>query len=110
MGIFGFVNLYDFYKDKTEGGNYGLLDQQLALKYIYLNAANLGADSSKLKFSILYLSFRLKLIIFKFLFFEIYSLTLEKITIAGESAGGMSVGLHMLNPKSRKLTFRKTLE
>ena len=49
MGIFGFVNLYDFFKEKTEGGNYGLLDQQLALKYIYLNAANLGADSSKLK-------------------------------------------------------------
>ena len=69
LGFFGFMNLYDPILDKTVGGNYGLMDQQMGLKFIYENAENIGGDQNK-------------------------------ITINGESAGGMSVALQMLNQQS----------
>ena len=61
--------MFDESTGKTVGGNYGLMDQQLALKYVHENAGNMGGDPSK-------------------------------ITINGESAGGMSVALQLLNPTS----------
>jgi len=73
LALFGFMNLYDTELDKTIGGNYGLMDQQLALKYISENAQNIGGDRNK-------------------------------ITINGESAGGMSVALQLLNEQSGILT------
>jgi len=76
LALFGFMNLYDAELDTTIGGNYGLMDQQLALKYISENAANIGGDRNK-------------------------------ITINGESAGGMSVALQMLNAQSGILTYNK---
>ena len=48
------------------GGNFGLLDQQLALEFIHKNAENIGGDP-------------------------------DKITIAGQSAGGSSRDDHFLH-------------
>ena len=71
LGVFGFMNLWDEEKTETVGGNYGLADQQLALRFVADNAVALGGDP-------------------------------ERITINGESAGAMSVALHLHNANSRK--------
>nr|XP_039269975.1 uncharacterized protein LOC120344729 [Styela clava] len=61
--------------DENSPGNYGLLDQALALQWIQDNIANFGGDP-------------------------------EKVTIFGESAGGVAVSLHMLSPISKPLFLR----
>ena len=71
LGLFGFMNLFDEENKRTEGGNYGFLDQQKALEFVHKNARDFNGDP-------------------------------DRITIAGESAGGMSVGLHLLRPESSK--------
>ena len=48
LALFGFMNLFDPETDKTVGGNYGFMDQQLALKYTYDNAENMGGDQNKI--------------------------------------------------------------
>ena len=65
LGAFGFLYMPD--TDAT--GNYGLMDQQLAIKFIYDYAHQIGGDRNR-------------------------------ITIAGESAGSISVSLQMLNPNT----------
>ena len=65
----GFLNQFDTENDLQLGGNYGLIDQQTAIQFIYENAENLGGDKNR-------------------------------VTIFGESAGGISVGCHLLNPKT----------
>ncbi len=72
LGALGFL-----YGVEGLKGNYGFLDQQLALRWIRDNARQIGGDPSN-------------------------------ITLFGESAGAMSVGLHMVAPASRKL-FRAAI-
>ena len=73
LGPLGFITT----GDSIAAGNYGMLDQVEALKWVQENIANFGGDPSS-------------------------------VTIFGESAGGSSVGLHMLSPLSEGL-FHKAI-
>ena len=68
LGPFGFLTT----GDSAAPGNYGMLDQVEALRWVNENIANFGGNPSK-------------------------------VTIFGQSAGGTSVGLHLLSPLSRDL-------
>lgn len=71
LGPFGFVTT----GDPEAPGNYGMLDQIAALKWIQENIKDFGGNASS-------------------------------VTIFGESAGGSSVGLHVLSPRSKDLFHR----
>lgn len=76
LGAFGFLAGV---KDKKTGeeinGNFGILDQILALEWVRDNIAAFGGDP-------------------------------DKVTIYGESAGAMSVGLHLLSSPRSEPLFR----
>lgn len=64
----------------TEGeGNFGILDQVTALKWVKRNIANFGGDPNN-------------------------------VTIFGESAGGVSVGIHIISPASKGLFTKAIVE
>ena len=65
--------------DSAAPGNYGMLDQVEALKWVRDNIENFGGDPNK-------------------------------VTIFGTSAGGMSVGLHLLSPLSKGLFHQAIAE
>ena len=71
LGPFGFVTT----GDSVAPGNYGMLDQIEALKWVQENIEAFGGDPSK-------------------------------VTIFGESAGGSSVGLLLVSPRSKGLFHR----
>ncbi|KAJ8047392.1 Pyrethroid hydrolase Ces2e [Holothuria leucospilota] len=71
LGPLGFLSL----QNKDAKGNYGLLDQQLALKWVQNNIIYFGGDP-------------------------------DKVTIFGESAGGMSTSVHLIAPSNKKLFKR----
>jgi para-nitrobenzyl esterase len=60
-------------------GNYGLMDQQAALRWVKHNIARFGGDP-------------------------------HNVTIAGQSAGGVSVLAHLVSPRSRGLFARAIVE
>lgn len=74
LGVFGFMAHPELSKESAHhaSGNYGLLDQCAALRWVKQNIAAFGGDP-------------------------------EKVTIAGESAGSISVSAQMVSPLSKKL-------
>jgi len=74
LNIFGFLALPEMSAEAPykSSGNYGLLDQNAALKWVSENIKSFGGDP-------------------------------QKVTIAGESAGSVSVSLHMASPLSKGL-------
>ncbi len=74
LGIFGFLAHPDLSAESPykASGNYGLLDQVAALKWVQKNIAAFGGDP-------------------------------KKVTIAGESAGSISVSYQMASPLSKNL-------
>ncbi len=74
VGIFGFLALPELNQESPDkvSGNYGLLDQIAALKWIKQNISAFGGDP-------------------------------DKVTIAGQSAGSMSVGAMVMSPLAKGL-------
>lgn len=74
LNIFGFLALPELSKESPykASGNYGMLDQVAALKWVHENISAFGGDP-------------------------------KKVTIAGESAGSISVSLLMASPLSKNL-------
>ncbi|MCW3113830.1 MAG: carboxylesterase, partial [Segetibacter sp.] len=74
LGVFGFMAHPELTKESPHNasGNYGLLDQAAALKWVQENIAAFGGDP-------------------------------KRVTIAGESAGSVSVSAQMASPLSKNL-------
>ncbi|XP_038056682.1 fatty acyl-CoA hydrolase precursor, medium chain-like isoform X1 [Patiria miniata] len=71
LNVFGFLST----NDENAPGNFGLLDQQLALQWVHENIAGFGGDPSR-------------------------------VTIFGQSAGGVAVMTHLTAPNSRPFFHR----
>lgn len=78
LGTLGFLSHPALSREQGgSSGNYGLMDQQAALRWVRRNIRRFGGDP-------------------------------DRVTIAGESAGAMDVGLHLLMPGSHGL-FRQAI-
>ncbi len=72
LGPFGFCAHPDLTDENGRCGNYGLYDQQVAIKWVYEHIADFGGDP-------------------------------EKITLMGQSAGAMSVDIHLSSPLTKHM-------
>ncbi|MHB8381792.1 MAG: carboxylesterase/lipase family protein [Candidatus Binataceae bacterium] len=79
LGAFGFLASRSLDSAGHPSGNYGLLDQQAALRWVKDNIAAFGGDQ-------------------------------HNVTVAGESAGAISIGLHLVSPAAAGLFARAILE
>ena len=79
LGPLGFLAHRALDTDSVPSGNYGLLDQQAALRWVKDNIAAFGGDPSR-------------------------------VTVAGESAGAISIGDHLVSPAAAGLFDRAILE
>ena len=81
LGLFGFLALPELTSESPEkvSGNYGLLDQIAALRWIQKNIAQFGGDP-------------------------------DNVTIAGQSAGSMSVNMLIASPMAKGLFHRAIAE
>jgi len=75
LGILGFFN----FPGTDVKGNYGILDQVLALKWVQANIANFGGDPNR-------------------------------VTVFGQSAGAMSISLHLISPLAKGLFHRAIMQ
>ena len=48
LGILGFMNHFNLETESPQGGNYGLMDQQMAIEFIYENAELIGGDPQRI--------------------------------------------------------------
>lgn len=74
LGVFGYMSLPGMQAEDS-AANYGIQDQQAALRWVKQHASRMGGDP-------------------------------DKVTIFGQSAGGNSVCLHVLSPRSSGLFQR----
>ena len=81
LGVLGFLAHPALAAESAEhaSGNYGLMDQQLALRWVRQNIARFGGDP-------------------------------RRVTIFGESAGGLSVHAQLASPRARGLFQRAIVE
>ena len=79
IGFLGHRALRGEHADYPSAGNYGMLDQRLALEWVRANISAFGGDPNR-------------------------------ITIAGQSAGGLSVSLHLVSPGSDGLFQRAIMQ
>ena len=81
LGPFGFLanRSLDAGDPRRHSGNYGLLDQQAALRWIRDNIEEFGGDP-------------------------------HRVTVAGQSAGAISIGLHLVSPAAAGLFTRAIIE
>jgi acetylcholinesterase/cholinesterase len=73
LGVLGYM------ATSEQSGNYGIMDQRMALKWTQDNIAAFGGDPTR-------------------------------VTVAGQSAGAMSVGIHMTSPGSQGLFSKAIME
>ncbi|KAL0489785.1 acetylcholinesterase [Acrasis kona] len=78
LGAFGFIGAYDLIKEDPSTGNYGILDQLEAFKWINKNIHLFGGDASQ-------------------------------VTAYGESAGAISLAIHLVSPVTPKNLFHRVI-